>query len=235
VTHNVTRTMIRTPVVVLATACALALGACVGGPASLGGEPPLTPTSRYHLQVEPDLDRIALAVHDAGLSPTQGEALRALVGRYRYADAGDTAMVIEAPAGNDPFALTSAYDIRDLLAASGVSPDRISLVSYAAPDPRAPVVVGYQTVRAVVPQCGTAWGNLSRSGDNQSASNFGCAVTANLAAQIADPRDIQRPRAMTPADAGRRTVVFDLYREGKQTAAVIETLVDRTTVSRAVN
>ena len=48
---------------------ALGLSACVGGPASLGGEPPLTPASRYALQVETGLDRIALAV----------EAPRALV------------------------------------------------------------------------------------------------------------------------------------------------------------
>ena len=113
--------------------------------------------------------------------------------------------------------------------------DRIRLVSYAAPDPRAPVVVGFETLRAVAPECGRNWGNLSRSGDNQSASNFGCAITANLAAQIADPRDIQQPRAMTSADASRRTVVFDQYRAGKQTSAEAETLVRETAVSRAVN
>lgn len=225
--------MNRTPIIVLLAAATLSLGACVGGPASLGGEAPLTPTSRYQLQVEPDLDRIALAVHDTGLSPAQGDALQALVGRYRYAEA--VPMVIEAPAGNDPVALKAAYDIKSALAASGVAPDRIVLVSYAAPDPRAPVVVGYQTVRAAVPKCGAAWGNLSRTGDNQSSSNFGCAVTANLAAQIADPRDIQTPRAMTPSDAGRRTVVFDRYRAGQQTAAAAETLVQETAVSRAVN
>lgn len=225
--------MTRTLIVALLTTTGLALGACVGGPASLGGEPPLTPTSRYQLQVEPNLDRIALAVHDSGLSPAQNGALQELVGRYRYVDA--VPMVIEAPAGNDPVALKTAYDIKSALTAYGVSPDRISLVSYAAPDPKAPVVVGYQTVRAVVPQCGTAWGNLGRSSDNQSASNFGCAVTANLAAQIEDPRDIQRPRAMTPADAGRRTVVFDLYRSGKPTSAEAETLIRETAVSRAVN
>ena len=79
--------MTRTLIATLLTTTALALGACVGGPASLGGEPPLTPTSRYQLQVEPDLDRIALAVHDTGLSPAQSGALQALVGRYRYVDA----------------------------------------------------------------------------------------------------------------------------------------------------
>jgi pilus assembly protein CpaD len=228
-----TYSVIRTPIFLLLTTTVLALGACVGGPASLGGEPPLTPTSRYQLQVEPDLDRIALAVHETGLSPAQGDAIQALVVRYRSVDA--VPLVIEAPAGHAPVALQRAYDVKSALAAWGVSPDRIMLVSYAAPDPRAPVVVGYQTVRAVVPRCGTTWGNLGRSGDNQSASNFGCAVTANLAAQIADPRDIQTPRAMTPADAGRRTVVFENYRAGRQTAAVVETLVADTAVSNAVD
>ena len=210
-----------------------ALGACVGGPASLGGEPPLTPTSRYVLQVEPNLDRIALAVHDAGLSPTQTGALQALLGRYAQAEGGP--LVIETPAGADPVALNQAYAVQAALTGWGVPAERVRLVSYAAPDPRAPVVVGFETVRAVVPQCGRNWGNLGRSGDNQSASNFGCAVTANLAAQIADPRDIQQPRAMTPADASRRTVVFDQYRAGRQTAATPEDLVRNTAVSTAVN
>ena len=227
------RTMNRTALAALSTALALSLGACVGGPASLGGEPPLTPTSRYVLQVEPNLDRIALAVHDAGLSPAQAGALQALAGRYAQAEGGP--LVIETPAGDDPVALNQAYVVQAALAGWGVPADRIRLASYAAPDPRAPVVVGFETVRAVVPQCGRTWGNLSRSGDNQSASNFGCAVTANLAAQIADPRDIQQPRAMTPADASRRTVVFDQYRAGKQTSAEAETLIRETAVSRAVN
>lgn len=219
--------------VALVAMSASALGACVGGPASLGGEPPLTPTSRYVLQVEPNLDRIALAVHDAGLSPAQTGALQALLGRYAQAEGGP--LVIETPAGADPVALNQAYAVQAALTGWGVPAERVRLVSYAAPDPRAPVVVGFETVRAVVPQCGRNWGNLGRSGDNQSASNFGCAVTANLAAQIADPRDIQQPRAMTPADASRRTVVFDQYRTGRQTAATPENLVRDTAVSTAVN
>jgi type IV pilus biogenesis protein CpaD/CtpE len=68
------------PLALLAGA-ALGLSGCVGGPASLGGEPPLTPTSRYALQVETGLDRIALAVHDDGLSANQNAALAALVER----------------------------------------------------------------------------------------------------------------------------------------------------------
>lgn len=210
----------------------LAMSACAGGPASLGGEPPLTPTSRFALQVEPGLDRIALAVHETGLSANQRTALDALIGRF--AMEGAPALVIEAPAGGDPTAAQAAWDIKAAFEAAGVPGDRIQLVGYEAPDPRAPVLVGFETVRAVVPQCGTQWGNLGRTGDNQPASNFGCAVNANLAAQIANPRDILTPRAMTPADAGRRSVVFDAYRQGAETAAQREALVSRAKISQAV-
>ncbi|WP_395945216.1 CpaD family pilus assembly protein [Brevundimonas sp.] len=218
----------------LAIAGALAgLTGCVGGPASLGGAAPLTPTSRYGLQVEADLDRIALSVHDDGLSANQNAALRDLAQRFSLAGAGT--LVIEAPAGGDPVAGQRAYDIRAALERMGLPAQSLRMASYVGPDPRAPVLVGFETVQAVVPRCGQTWGNLSRTGDNMSGSNFGCAVTANLAAQIADPRDIVAPRAMTPADAGRRTVVFDKYRAGEQTAAVVETLVDSARVATAVD
>ena len=48
------------------TAGGLALSACVGGPAGLGGEPPPTPASRYSLPVEPGLERLAPAGPETG-------------------------------------------------------------------------------------------------------------------------------------------------------------------------
>ena len=211
----------------------LLLAGCMGGPASLGGEPPLTPSSRYSLQVEPGLDRIALAVHETGLSTNQQAALAALVNRFALE--GAAALVVEAPAGGDPIAGQAASNVRAALVAAGAPNDRIRVVSYPGPDPRAPILAGFETVRAVVPQCGAQWGSLSRTGDNQSSANFGCAVTANLAAQIANPRDIVSPRAMTPADAQRRAVVFDHYGKGERTAAAREELVAGTRISRAVD
>lgn len=211
----------------------LLLTGCMGGPASLGGEAPLTPTSRYSLQVEPGLDRIALAVHETGLSTNQQAALSDLVNRF--AMEGAPTLVVEAPAGGDPVASQAAWNVKAGLMAAGAPDHMIRVVSYAGPDPRAPILVGFETLRAVVPQCGTQWGSLTRTGDNQSASNFGCAVNANLAAQIANPRDIVSPRAMTPADAQRRAVVFDNYAKGEQTAAVREELVSGLRTSSAVD
>ena len=136
--------------------------------------------------------------------------------------------------GGDPVANDMGWQVRSALIAAGAPESRVQIVSYAAPDPRAPVLAGFETVRAVVPQCGTQWGNLTRSANNTTSANFGCAVTANLAAQIANPRDIVQPRGMTPADAGRRSVVFDSYRAGERTAAEREELLTNRRVSRAV-
>jgi len=211
----------------------LLLSGCMGGPASLGGEPPLTPTSRYSLQVEPGLDRIALAVHETGLSANQQAALKDLVNRF--AIEGASVLVVEAPAGDDPVVNQAAWNVKAGLVAAGAPDHMIRVVSYAGPDPRAPILAGFETLRAVVPQCGTQWGSLTRTGDNQSPSNFGCAVNANLAAQIANPRDIVSPRAMTPTDAQRRAVVFDNYAKGEQTSAEREALISDARTSSAVD
>ena len=62
-----TRHILRNVLAVAAVSALLA--GCVGGPAGGEGPAPLTPTSRFSLQVEPGIDRIALAVHEDGVSP----------------------------------------------------------------------------------------------------------------------------------------------------------------------
>jgi pilus assembly protein CpaD len=208
------------------------LSACMGAPAGGHGPQPITPTSRFTLQVETGMDRIALSVHEDGLSDSQVAALRSLAGRY--VAAGAPLIRVEAPGGVDEVSNRFAWSIKEALTAMGV-PGEVQVAAYAAPDPRAPVVVGFETLRAHVPQCGTQWDNLSRTANNATSSNFGCAVTANLAAQIANPRDIVQPRAITPTDASRRTVVFDHYRKGERISAPQEVLVAQGRASQAVD
>ena len=204
----------------------LAAGIAVSGCASMSGDinAPITPLSRYALQVEPGLDRIALAVHDQGLSSNQRAALRDLAARYGASGAGQVR--IESPAGDDPVAVEQAYAVRTFLQAAGVPGDRIQMAAYAAPDPRAPVLAGFETLRASVPDCAVEARNMGTRLSNQSSGGFGCAITANMAAQIADPRDILGARAMTPADSGRAAVVFDNYRRGQISSTPQEPLVN---------
>lgn len=201
-------------------------GLAVAGCASMsdGSDAPITPLARYALQVEPGLDRIALAVHDQGLSSNQHAALRDLAARYGASGSGQVR--IESPAGDDPVAVEQAYAVRAFLQASGVPEDRIQMAAYNAPDPRAPVLAGFETIRARIPDCSTESRNMGGRMSNQSSGGFGCAITANMAAQIADPRDILGARPMTPADSGRAAVVFDNYRRGQISSTPQEPLVN---------
>lgn len=225
--------MNRSLTLILLAGAATVLAGCVGPNANLDQPPPRSPLSRYVLQVENDLDRIALAVRDGGLSDNQRNALASLAARYRAA--GGNGLVIEVPQGNDPVTLRSAANVRSALEGMGIASSHITLASYASQDPLSPVLAGFSTPVAKVPRCGEVWGNLARTGENAGASNFGCAVTANLAAQIANPRDIVAPRASTPVNAQRRTVVYEAYRNGQNTSAAREGLLSDARVSEAVN
>jgi pilus assembly protein CpaD len=144
----------------------------------------------------------------------------------RYGAGGSGWIKVEAPAGDDPVAAEQAYAVRAALQAAGVPPERIQMAAYHAPDPRAPVLAGFETAQAVVPDCAAEPRNLGLRFSNQSSGGFGCAITANMAAQIADPRDILGARPMTPADSGRAAVVFDAYRKGEVSSTPQEPLVD---------
>lgn len=221
----------RPVLVAVSAACALALVGCAQTGQFSGEPPPLTPLSRYALRVEPGLDRIALAVHDGGVSSGQSAALADLVARWRGSGMGR--LVVQGPSGGDPVADAMAWSVRDALIGLGVPGEWVTVEGYAAPDPRAPVLAGFETVQAHIPNCAAERGTLNQRVSNGPSPGLGCAVNANLAAQIDDPRDIVRPRAMTPSDSGRAAVVFQSYRAGETTSADQEELVQGR-ISRAV-
>ncbi|MBX9575021.1 MAG: CpaD family pilus assembly protein [Caulobacteraceae bacterium] len=211
---------------------ALALSACAQTGGMFQGEtPPLTPLSRYALRVEPGLDRIALAVHETGLSAAQTDALVALAHRWKRGGAGH--LFVQSPSGDDQVSAAMAWAVHDALVRYGVPASSLTVEAYGAPDARAPVLVGFETVQAVIPNCAAERGTLNGRVSNGPSPGLGCSVNANLAAQIDDPRDIVRPRGMTPSDSGRAAVVFASYRAGEPTSSTQEELVAGR-ISRAV-
>ena len=54
---------------------------------------------------------------------------------------------------------------------------------------------------------------------NDVQKNFGCATTANMAAQVANPADLMGASDTAPIDAGRRMDVLSKYRQGKVTSS----------------
>lgn len=206
-------TLKRIPFAALSLA-ALGLAACASD--RHAGPAPLTPISQYQLRVEPGTDRIALAPHANGLSSAQQDALRALAAR-RVDVGGGGVVIISLPHGaaDAAAASRSADAAQTVLNLSGAPVQR---TTYESDDPKAPLLVSFDYEKAAVPHCGR-WDDLTATYDNGSYANFGCAVVANMAAQIANPSDIVRPRAEDAPDSGRRMTVLDKYRAGKVTAA----------------
>ena len=200
-------------------AAVLLLGACTT-PASglkMGDTPPVNPGELYKMQAEQAPDEIRLGQHPDGLSDHQRAAL---VDYARgYIEAGGEQVVIRMPAGGGEAAARMAQGAKAALEAAGLSEREIALDVYTADKPDAPIRLVYERWRAKPIVCGQSWTTLTNTRDNQTQSNFGCAFTANMAAQIADPRDINGPRTMDASDAGRRATVLDKYRKGEITAA----------------
>jgi pilus assembly protein CpaD len=208
--------MIRQSLVLLA---ALALTACATDSAELAGPEPMTPTERFAIEVQQHPEELRLAAHAQGVSPNQQQALADFVRRYSSGDGG--AITLQSPNhGGDPqAAYRTTVDARDFLTGHGVDPAKIRIVGYdAGGDAQAPVVIGYTAFVAKGPTCGQQWENLSATGHNREYENFGCAITANIAAQIGNPSDLLNPRALDPTDAARRQTVLDHYRKGETTS-----------------
>lgn len=214
----------------------LALGACASSKVDPQAEiAPRTDTeqwaSRVHIEATPD--EVSLVVHE-GLSVAQNQALDSLLSRWLAAEA--RLIVINAPTGgaNGEVAGRMAMAVRERLVAMGAPPAKVRVMGYdAAGAPAAPLRVGFLRYTAQVPQCG-GWENITATAANKVYENFGCAVTANIAAQVANPEDLLGPRDMTPADAGRRATVLDKYRKGEVTSSAKDNQSDGA-ISKAVN
>jgi pilus assembly protein CpaD len=197
---------------------------CLAGSAAAcaneGGPPPslaLTATEQYPIKVTPHQDQIMLAAHAGGLSPAQSAALSDMVDRWH--DQGQALIRIQTPKRGGEEAYRSVAAIQDALYALGVTPDKVDVVDYdPGARPNAPVIVGFLHYEAKGPDCGRDWTSFSHSMNNEPNSNFGCAVTANVAAQVDNAGDFLAPRQSTPGDAARRTTVLNKYRAGDITS-----------------
>ncbi len=210
-THN-------TPVKIVLLAAAFAsLAACASAPPEQGpSKAATTETQQWmdKIKVTSAPDEIILAAHAAGLSANQGSALEALVGRWL--DAEGRELVVTAP--NNAGAM--ATQIRDRLITLGAPGARVRIVGFNPAGPEDNTIrVGFLRYEAQPLKCGERWENLAATRNNTAYENFGCAMAANIAAQVANPEDLIRPRDMTPIDAGRRDTVLGKYRKGETTSA----------------
>ena len=208
------------PAAALGAALALT-AACASAPPPAGfAKAPLTPLDQYPIKAAPQPERLALAVHPQGvLSPAQEAALAGFAQTWRESGGGAPVVVEQASSGG-PDAQLTVQATAGRLVSLGVAPEALRLGAYdAGPDPAGPVVARFDHLVVEAPDCSKGWDNLTSTNSNDVSRHFGCANARNFAVMLADPRDLQGPRPMTPADAGRRAAVLDNYRKGQITGS----------------
>jgi pilus assembly protein CpaD len=99
-------------------------------------------------------------------------------------------------------------------------PDMDDFAEPAAHYDRHPIIVTQTGAHAK--RCGAWPEDLTDVSDNEPYENFGCSQQNNIAAMVANPQDLVRPRAQTPPDAMRRIKAIDNYRAGEQIGSAEE-------------
>jgi pilus assembly protein CpaD len=174
------------------------------------------PGSKYKLEAVSRTETLNFRVREEGLSENQSKALDQVSARAGWALGQPVSLVLIGT--GSPASVHSMQSIQAYLITKGVADEDISLYNNSL-QPADVISLNVMTYSMKPLQCGQKWESLTYNYKNEPYNNFGCTITANMAAQIADPRDVIDPAPGDPIDATRRTLVMDKYQKGEITAA----------------
>jgi pilus assembly protein CpaD len=187
--------------------------------------------ARNHpIMVEPsyrDL-KVQFAGGTEGLSADDAVKFDSFLSDYRVH--GNGSLGISVP--NGPASRAAITYLGERAAATGISRDKILVSTRDVANGDGRVDVSYIAYTARTDACGDWSENDAFTLDNRTPKRFGCSVQQNIAAMVADPRDLLGPGAMGPVDTGRRAAVMDHYQKGEITQADKHTF-DRATEQSA--
>ena len=150
-----------------------------------------------------------------GMSPEDAAKFDSFLTDYRLH--GNGSLGISVPSGASSRAAITYFGER--AAASGISRDKILVSTHDAANGDRRVDVSYIAYTARTQSCGDWSENEAFTLENQTPRNFGCSVQQNIAAMVADPRDLLGPGGQGPVDTARRAAVLDHYEKGEITQA----------------
>lgn len=171
-------------------------------------------TANHPITVEPSFRTLKLA-YAGTLSPDDASGLSAFV--EDYLAHGNGAISVTAPSGpNSQHALIA---LGEEIVNLGVPRSRILVGTKDAADSDGRVEFGYISYEARADDCGDWSDDVAKTFDNKPMKNFGCSVQHNIAAQVADPRDLAESRTLEASDTTRRMQVLKNYEQATQTSA----------------
>jgi pilus assembly protein CpaD len=171
----------------------LLLSAC--GSVTNGPRDALTVAQRHPITVDKQTVTLSVSAegNPNGLSRASLAEIDAFVNAYRTRGHGP--ITVTAPSGNgrDVYGQQTAADVRAALFASGIPYEAMQGATISAGRGADEVILSFASYVATGPSCGRYPGELANQRANRMSTNFGCATQANLAAMIADPRDLTSP------------------------------------------
>jgi pilus assembly protein CpaD len=178
------------------------------------------PNERHPIAVRQGEVTLDLAVFPgaSGLNASQRGQVYGFLRDYK-AQSSDR-LLIRAPSGGpNETAAMHAYDqVRRAMRSAGIDAKLVVLEPYFGNgDPGAPLRLSYLQFVASPPDCPDWSENVGRDPQNMPWPNAGCATQRNLAAMVANPEDLIRPRGETPRPGERRDVVWGKYIAGEPT------------------
>jgi pilus assembly protein CpaD len=196
--------------------CVLIAGSCSVAPTEPGGIAE-DGAANHPIAVEPSYREIKVGFAGGiqGMTPEDAAKFDAFLADYRAH--GNGSIGISVPSGAPSRNAITYFGER--AAASGIARDKILVSTHDTANGDFRVDVSYIAYTAHTDSCGDWSENLAFTLDNATPKNFGCSVQHNIAAMVADPRDLVQPRAFEAADANRAGVILGNYEIGKPTAA----------------
>jgi pilus assembly protein CpaD len=194
----------------LAAAGLAACAAPFNGPQDVSDERLMFP-----ITVAPHMETLRVPFSGSGWDVPPDMSGRLAAFTKDYLENGNGAISVTVPNGDESARRYFASRLSEL----GVPAWRIMIGASDAPSADNSVELSFIRYAAEVAPCGDWSSNAADTASNMPMPNMGCASQHNLAAMVADPRDLVAPRGQDAADAQRRMTVLDKYRKGDSTPA----------------
>ncbi len=214
--------------IVLGSVSAILLSACSSVWNGAGDNP--TVAEKHPIAVDSQVVTLTLDVDPSTneLSSVNRSRLKAFA--HQYMQNGHGPLTITAPSGgfDDRVGQETSSDIRKELFAVGVPWDAITGATYRAGGrgSERELVLSYTHFVATASPCGIWNSEFKHTYKNIAHPNFGCADQNNLAAMIADPRDLIEPATSTAPDAAQRVRGVQTFRSGEVTSRERDSDID---------
>ncbi len=216
-TGAVSRTMWRSTVLALAAA-GIALGACRDAPRldNLTARDLSDPATRHPIGFSSKREAlfVEIAPSGEGLSANQEADVYRFLERYKAESTGRLRIGAPASAKGAMAASRSVRQVEDLVRNAGIPAEAVEQARVSAGGGHPPAVrLAYERSAAVGPQCGQWPENLGETRERLPHQDFGCSSQRNLAATVANARDLIEPQEEAPRSSEVRDARWSKFAE----------------------